>query len=479
METAPTAAPVSDDPGSAMQHLLARQRAAFLREGPPTLALRLSALSRLRAAVLDRREAIAAAISADFGHRSPDETAIMELMPLLQTLRHQQRHLKRWMRPERRAVPSTLQPARAFVLHQPLGVVGIMVPWNYPVSLALTPLATALAAGNRVMIKPSEAAPASAALLAALVAEVFPIEQVAVVQGDVAEGRAFAALPFDHLLFTGSTAVGRAVMRAASEHLVPVTLELGGKSPAIVTAGYPADVAAQAIAYGKFANAGQTCIAPDHVLVPEGTETAFVEALDRAVRRLYPDGPDTRQYTSIVNERHHQRLLDVIEDARAAGATIRPLGVAGTAGGRPHTLAPTAVLGATDSMRVMREEIFGPVLPVVGHRGPEDFIARINAQPRPLALYLFGEDPAVREAVLSRTTSGNVTINNTLLHYAHEGLPFGGVGPSGMGAYHGIEGFKTFSHAKGVFVQRRWHPSHLLRPPYGRVARTLLHFLLR
>ena len=401
-------------------------------------------------------------------------------MPLVHAINYQCRNLRRWMRPERRHVPLHFQPGRAWVKYQPLGVIGIMSPWNYPLQLALLPLATAIAAGNRAMIKPSEYMPATAALMSRMLRESFAEDQVAVITGDAEVGRAFSALPFDHLVFTGSTPVGRAVMRAASENLVPVTLELGGKSPAIVEPGHPIDHAATSIAYGKLANGGQICIAPDYALVPEGEVDAFVKAYDAAVRALYPAGPTSDNYTSIVNDRHYARLMGLLGDARAKGAKVIEVGIdPGEATRRKNNLPPTVVLGVTDDMAIMQEEIFGPLLPVVPYESIDDAIRYVNARPRPLALYFFGADGANRQNVLERTTSGNVTINNTLMHYPQEDLPFGGVGPSGMGAYHGIEGFKSLSHAKGVFQQGRWNMSGMLRPPFGPVANLILKFMLR
>ncbi|MEO7493695.1 MAG: coniferyl aldehyde dehydrogenase [Massilia sp.] len=463
-----------------MELTLARQREAFLRAGPPSLKERKADLRALKATILAHRDAIADAVKADFGHRSPHETALMELLPVVQGINYQLRNLRRWMRPEKRHVPLHFLPGRAWVVCQPLGVVGIMSPWNYPMSLALMPLATAIAAGNRAMIKPSEFTPASSALLAKMLAETFPSDQVAVVTGDAAVGKDFSALPFDHLVFTGSTQVGRAVMKAASDNLVPLTLELGGKSPVIIERGHSMQHAAAGIAYGKLGNGGQTCIAPDYVMVHEDAVPAFADAYDQAVRKLYPDGPASDNYTSVINERHYERLRALLDDARAHGATVREVGVnAQRAGARPHNLTPTLVTGVTQQMRLMREEVFGPLLPVVGYRQLDEAIAYVNAHPRPLALYYFGSDAAQCRKVLSLTTSGNVTVNNTLMHYAQDDLPFGGVGPSGMGAYHGTEGFKSLSHAKGVFKQGRWNLSALLRPPYGALAELALKIMLR
>jgi len=463
-----------------LDQILARQRAAFLRDGPPLLSQRRADLKKLRSAILARRSEIESVLSADFGHRSQHETAIMEIVPLIQGIDYLHRNLRRFMRPTRRHVALPLRFGSAHIEYQPLGVIGIVAPWNYPFSLALMPLATAVAAGNRAMIKPSEFTPATSDLLVRMLAEIFPQERVTVVTGDASVGAAFSALPFDHLIFTGSTAVGRAVMKAASDNLVPVTLELGGKSPVIVARGHALDHAAAGIAYGKLANGGQICIAPDYALVHENEIGAFTAAYDKAVCSLYPNGPASDDYTSIINGRHFARVTALVDDARAKGARVLEVGrKPGDAGCRPNTLAPMIMLDAKDDMRIMQEEIFGPVLPVLPYRDIDEAIAYVNARPRPLALYYYGRDGEDRRKVLSRTTSGNVTINGTLMHYAQDDLPFGGVGPSGMGVYHGIEGFRTLSHAKGVFEQGRWNGGSLLRAPFGRLTDAILKLMLR
>jgi coniferyl-aldehyde dehydrogenase len=464
----------------ALSRLLARQRAAFLRNGPPSLAERRSNLKKLRAALLARRADFEAALDADFGHRSRHETGMMELLVVTWGIDYLHKNLRRFMRRERRHIALPMRLGRACVEYQPLGVIGIVAPWNYPFSLALMPLATALAAGNRAMIKPSELTPATSDLLVSFIAQTFSEDEVAVVTGDAAIGAAFAALPFDHLFFTGSTAVGRAVMRAASEQLVPVTLELGGKSPVLVDRGQPLARVATDIAYGKLANAGQTCVAPDYVLLPERDVDAFVEAWDEAVAALYPEGPASDDYTSIVNMQHYERLRALLDDARAKGARVFETGPSPEhATRRAHTLPPTLVLNVHDDMRIMREEIFGPVLPIVTYRDLDDAIAFVNARPRPLGLYYFGSSAANRRQVLTRTTSGGVTINGTLLHYVQDDLPFGGIGASGFGAYHGIEGFRAFSHQKAVFEVGRWNGGALLRPPFGRLTNVILSVMLR
>jgi coniferyl-aldehyde dehydrogenase len=464
----------------ALPVLLARQRAAFLRNGPRSLVERRANLKKLRSAVLTRKADLEAALDADFGHRSRHETAIMEILALTWGIDYLHKHLRRFMRREHRRVALPMRFARADIEYQPLGVVGIMAPWNYPLSLALMPLATALAAGNRALIKPSELTPATSDVLVKLVAETFAEDEVTVVTGDASIGAAFTALPFDHLFFTGSTAVGRAVMRAASEHLVPVTLELGGKSPALVDRGQSLDRVAADIAYGKLANAGQTCVAPDYALLHEGDVDRFVEAWGRAVASLYPQGPASEDYTSIVNVRHYSRLRGLLDDAQAKGARVVETGPSPEhAKGRAHTLPPTLVFNVHEDMRIMQEEIFGPVLPIVTYRDLDEAIAFVNARPRPLALYYFGSSATNRTRVLTRTTSGGVTINGTILHYVQDDLPFGGVGASGFGAYHGIEGFRTFSHQKAVFGVGRWNSSALLRPPFGRLTNMILAWMLR
>jgi coniferyl-aldehyde dehydrogenase len=463
-----------------LHSVLSMQRMAFLRDGPPSVEQRRSDLEKLRRAIVDRRDDLAAAIDTDFGHRSRQETIALELAPLVEGIRYLRHNVARFVRPQRRGVALHFLPGSARVHYQPLGVIGIISPWNYPVGLALMPLATALAAGNRAMVKPSELTPATAELMAQILGDLFPREQVAVVTGDMEVGKAFAALPFDHLLFTGSTSVGRSVMRAASDGLVPVTLELGGKSPAIIEAGSSLDIAARRIAFGKLGNAGQTCIAPDFALVAEQEVEAFVAAYGREVGKLYPDIATNPDYTSIINDHHFARLHGLLDDARAKGARIVEIG-AGGAGHWTHTrtMLPTLVLDATDEMGVMKEEIFGPILPVVPYHSLEEAVATVNARPRPLALYFLGPDGPGRRLVLERTTSGNVTINDTLLHFGVDDLPFGGVGASGIGAYHGPEGFRAMSHAKGVFTQAGVNGTDLIRPPYGKVFDYVARYFMR
>jgi coniferyl-aldehyde dehydrogenase len=401
----------------------------------------------------------------------------MELLPTVQGIDYLGKNLARWMRPRHRRVAMHLRPGRAKVLCQPLGVVGIMSPWNYPVGLSLMPLATAIAAGNRAMIKPSETTPRTTELMAAMLNEIFPESEVAVITGGPEVGAAFSSLPFDHLLFTGSTDVGRKVMRAASDNLVPVTLELGGKSPAIIDQDFTLYRAAKSIAFGKLANAGQTCIAPDYALVKQSEVVPFIDAFQQTCRNAYPKGVLDDSYAAIISDRHYQRLQHLIEDARMKGANV--IEVYERNPQRERTLPPTIILDATSEMAVMQEEIFGPVLPIISYQTIEQAISYVNARPRPLALYLFSDRERVVEQVLAQTTSGNVTVNDTMLHYAVDDLPFGGVGSSGMGAYHGEEGFRALSHAKGVFRQARWNFAYMARAPFGRMTDRMLGYLLR
>jgi len=469
MEKAMTAAFL--DSGYDMAAVLACQRAAFLNEGPPSIADRKLRLKRLRTAVLAHRRELGGAISADFGHRSLHETDILEILCVVQAIDYLSRNLRRFMKRERRHVGLFYRAGRAYVEYQPKGVVGVMAPWNYPFSLTVIPLATALAAGNRAMLKPSELTPRTSEVIRRMIEESFPAAEVAVVLGGPEVGATFSALPFDHILFTGSTPVGRKIMKAASDNLVPLTLELGGKSPTIIAKGHATRQTLDSIVFGKLANGGQTCIAPDYALVHENDLDTFIAEFEASVARFYPGGPTSRDYTSIVNDRHYERLKDLIEDARTSGARVIETGLTPErAQERPRTIAPTLVVGAGDAAEIMREEIFGPILPVHPYRTIDEAIEYVNARPRPLALYYFGEQDADCEKLLARTTSGNVGINNTLMHFAQDDLPFGGVGPSGMGAYHGIEGFRAMSHAKGVFVQGRWNLPSLLRAPFGKIA---------
>jgi len=453
--------------------LFAAQRRAYAANPMPPAAQRQQWLKALRNLLDNEREALINAISQDFSHRSADETLVAELMPSLHGIHYASKHLKGWMKPSRRKVGVAFQPASAKVVYQPLGVVGVIVPWNYPLYLAMGPLVGALAAGNRVMLKLSESTPATGKLLKELLARAFPEDLVCVVLGEADIGIAFSKLHFDHLLFTGATSVGKHVMRAAAENLTPVTLELGGKSPAIVSADVPLKDAAERIAFGKTLNAGQTCVAPDYVLVPEDRVGAFVEAYRQAVRGFYPKLADNPDYTAIINDRQLARLNQYLSDATSKGALLIPLFEQGQGRRMAHSL----LLNVSDEMTVMQDEIFGPILPIVPYTGLDQAFAYINQRPRPLALYYFGYNKAEQARVLNETHSGGACLNDTLLHVAQDDMPFGGIGPSGMGHYHGHEGFLTFSKAKGVLVKQRLNAAKLIYPPYGKSIQKLIQKL--
>ncbi len=459
------------DGSTNLQQRLAQLRGAW-QQHKPDFQQRRDDLQRLRAAFKARVPAMAEAIAADFGHRSKHESVIADGMTVTGEIDHLLSHLRSWMRPERIGVGWRFWPARAQVRPLPVGVVGVISPWNYPVNLALVPLATAIAAGNHVMLKPSEHTPHSSAFLQSLLAEVFPADRVAVVQGDAGVASAFSALPFDHLVFTGSTAIGRKVMAAAAQHLTPLTLELGGKSPALVAADYPVDKAAARLATGKWFNAGQTCIAPDYVLIDAGRVDALVDALREQVRLRYGDFSDASDYSRIINEGQFQRLQGYVDDARARGLQVVPLADIDAARSRSERLfPPTLILQPGDDATVMQDEIFGPILPIRSYRSLDEAIATVNGRDRPLALYPFSHDKATVEKIIGQTLAGGVTVNDTLLHFAINGLPFGGIGASGMGAYHGRAGFDAMSKRLPVLWQTRRAGSDLLKPPYSRVAR--------
>jgi len=445
-------------------------------------AIRADRLKRLEKLVRNERARIAQAISADFGNRSRHETDLLEIFPGLEGIGHALAHGKRWMKPQHRATGRWFLPASSRLLPQPLGVIGIVTPWNYPLYLTIGPLTSAFAAGNRAMVKLSEYTPRFGALFESLAQQYFATEELHVTNGDANLAKAFCALPFDHLLFTGSTSVGSQVMQSASANLTPVTLELGGKSPAIIGPTGDFGRAVDRILAGKLVNAGQTCIAPDYVLLPRGQEQAFIDAARALVAKGYPElnsaGAATLDYTTIIAPRHFERLARQLEAAREAGARITPLSEAPIDAQR-RLMPPFIVTGAGADQALMREEIFGPILPLVPYDRLSDALDYINARPRPLALYLFERDRAVIDDVLARTVAGGVSINETLMHIAQDDLPFGGVGPSGMGSYHGVTGFTTFSHLKPVFRQSRINGMWMFKPPYGKLFERMVALLMR
>jgi coniferyl-aldehyde dehydrogenase len=453
------------------------QRAAFQKNPFPPAKLRRQHLKALRQTLLRHQDDVARAISRDFGGRSRIEVLYSEIFVSVNALRHAERNVGDWMQPRRVELDWPLQPASAYVLPQPAGIVGVISPWNYPIFLTFSPLASALAAGNRVLLKPSEFTPETSALLEQMLGEVFPPDHVGVVQGGADVGIAFSGLPFDHLLFTGSTEVGRKVMQAAAANLTPVTLELGGKSPALIASDARLARAADDIVYGKFLNAGQTCIAPDYVLIPRGLRDQFVELLRRAAEKRFPSAASNPDYTSIINDRQYSRLDGYLREAAARGAGIIEL--CGSSDAAHKRLAPRLVVDPPDDLRLMQEEIFGPILPVRSYDSMEDAIGYINARPRPLAMYLFSSSDRLIDDVLRRTVAGGVSVNDTLLHIAADELPFGGSGASGIGHYHGRAGFETFSKMKPVFHRHGVGLGVSLRPPYGKLQEWMRRILIR
>ena len=463
-----------------MRRLFDAQRAAFQAAPMPDLAARRADLKRLKDVLIANRERFVAAVSADFGGRAAAETHA-EILTVVHHIKFCLRRLRRWMKPQRRGTSLLMATTKAMVYYQPLGVVGVIVPWNYPIALSAGPLVFALAAGNRVMIKMSETTPRTAELMRHALSEAFEERQVAVVLGETETAREFTQMPFDHLLYTGGSEIGRAVMRAAAANLTPVTLELGGKSPTLISDDVPMDLAAERICFGKALNAGQTCVAPDYVLCPAGRVDEFVQAFGKVLERMYPGLVRSADYSAIVNERHYRRMKGYIEDAREKGADVIELNPGGQSpepGSRKLPLY--LVKNARGDMRVMQEEVFGPVLPIVSYQHLQEAIDFINARPRPLALNLFDFNAERRERVLAETHAGGVCINDAVSQFIAEDLPFGGVGESGMGHYHGYEGFLTFSHAKAVFERPRINTGKVLYAPHGGWLQRLLYwFYLR
>jgi coniferyl-aldehyde dehydrogenase len=454
-----------------MLDVLARQKIMNVRLGAPTQRERTERLDKAIALLVDHQQALVDALDQDFGARSKDSSLLTDVASSISALKFAKDNLARWMRPERRKVeaPLNLLGAKAEIRFQPKGVVGIISPWNFPVNLTFTPLAGVLAAGNRAMIKPSEYTPVTSELMKTLVAKYFADEEIAVFTGGPEVGGAFAGLAFDHLIFTGSTSIGYHVMRAAAENLTPVTLELGGKSPVIISRSADIAKTAARVMAGKTLNAGQICLAPDYVIAPKDGAEAFVAAAKAATAKMYPTIKENPDYTAIVSQRHFDRLHDLVADARDKGANVVEINPANEDMSQQEhrRFAPTLILNPTDDMKVMQDEIFGPILPIMTYDHIGEALNYVNAHPRPLGLYYFGEDGGERENVLANTTSGGVTVNDVIFHVAQEDMPFGGVGPSGMGAYHGREGFLEFSHRRAVYTQIKSEVLALMRPPYG------------
>ena len=464
--------PAIEEAKARMRTLLELQKRAVLKKGPPSADLRKDRLTRCINLLLTHKDEFVEAMNADFGARSRDMTLLTDIAGAINPLKSARANLEKWMRPQKRKVtPAALAVfgAKAEVRYQPKGVVGVISPWNFPVQLSFDAIAGAFAAGNAVMLKPSEFTPVTSALMAQTLDLYFDEDEIAVILGGPDVGAAFAGLPFDHLIFTGATNVARHVMRAAAENLVPVTLELGGKSPVVIGRSAELGKTAARVMTGKTMNAGQICLAPDYVMAPKESVDGFVSEAKAAIGKMYPTIKDNGDYTSIINQRHYERIQGLISDARQKGAEIVEINPANEDFSQQEhrKIPPTLILGATDDMSVMQEEIFGPVLPVRTYTSIEDTVSEINARPRPLALYYFGDDSAESEALLSRTHSGGVTINDVIFHVTQDDLPFGGVGPSGMGAYHGHRGFIEFSHEKAIYRQTASEILAMMRPPYG------------
>ena len=460
-----------------MQTVLDRQKQSYIAEGYVSAENRIDRIDRAINILEKNGEKLSEAMAADFGHRSLDQSQRTDIEGSVGPLKHAKKHLRQWMKPERRKVmfPLGLFGAKGRIEYQPLGVVGCISPWNFPVNLTFSPLGGIFAAGNRTMIKPSEFTAQTSKLMKELFAEAYDEDEVAVFTGGPDVGGAFSRLPFDHLLFTGATSIAKHVMRAAAENLVPVTLELGGKSPVVIGRSADMKLAASNIMAGKTMNAGQICLAPDYVFLPEESRDEFVDSARDSVASMYPNLKDNPDYTSIVNERHFDRLNGYLDDAKAKGADLVEINPANEDFSQQehHRIPPTIILDPTEDMQVMQDEIFGPILPVKQYKDLDEPLDYINSHDRPLGLYYFGQDKSEENKVLNHTTSGGVTVNDVVMHVAQEDLPFGGVGPSGMGSYHGIDGFKNFSHAKAIYTQSKTvskMAAAMMRPPYKKAS---------
>ena len=466
-----------DTTANEMKRVLELQKQLNITEGAPSAALRADRLDRCMAMVSAYKKEIVESMQDDFGNRDPIMSATTEVDSVIGPMVHAKKNLKKWMKSEKRkaSIAGTgpllsLTGAKAVINYQPKGVVGVISPWNFPVNLALAPLAGIIAAGNRIMLKPSELTPSSSDLMKKMINEYFDESEIAVFTGDPAVGAAFSALAFDHMLFTGGTEIAKHVMRAAADNLVPLTLELGGKSPVVVGQSSKMQDVAQRVMQGKTMNAGQICLAPDYALVPEGRVNEFVDAAVSVTSEMFPEMKDNDDYTSIINQKHYDRIQGYLTDAKEKGAEVVEINPSNEDFSQQphHKIPPTIVLNPTEDMQIMQEEIFGPVLPVKTYSNVSESVDYINSKDRPLGLYYFGKDKKDQDFVLNNTTSGGVTVNDVISHIQMEDLPFGGVGPSGMGSYHGHDGFKEFSHAKATYTQSKLNLMKIagLVPPY-------------
>jgi len=471
---APQANPLNTDAEEKMLKTLRLQRESHLSEGEVSAETRIDRLDRTIDVLVANAEKISEAMNADFGCRPRQVNLMTDVTGSLENLKHAKKHLRKWMKAEKRPsmFPLGLLGGRSSIQYQPKGVVGVIAPWNFPLGMVFEPLAGVIAAGNRAMIKPSEFTPATSQLIDEMVSKTFDPAEIAVVTGGPEIGQAFSSLAFDHMVFTGATSVARHIMAAASKNLVPVTLELGGKSPTIISETADLREAIERIMVGKMLNAGQVCIAPDYVMLPEGKMDEAVAIAREVVAQMYPTLLNNEQYTAMLNERHFQRMQKNIDDANDRGAQIVAINPANEdfSVNPTQKIPPTLILNPDDDALCMQDEIFGPLLPLKTYTKFEDVISYINARPRPLAAYYFGKDSTEEHRFLTGTTSGGACVNDVMFHMLQKDLPFGGVGPSGMGSYHGIEGFKAFSHAKSVYKQPGKIPVTKLAgfmPPYG------------
>ncbi|SES70714.1 coniferyl aldehyde dehydrogenase [Thalassotalea agarivorans] len=453
---------------------LAIQKSAYAGMPYPSADYRIADLKALKQAILSHEQALVDALNQDFGCRSADDSKIADIMPTVMGINYAIKRVKKWMKPSKRHVGMMFQPAKAYVMYQPLGVVGIITPWNYPVFLALGPLTTALAAGNRAMIKMSEFTPATNKVIASMIASVFPEDKVAIIDGGPSVAAHFSSQPFDHMLFTGSTRVGKLVMAAAAQHLTPVTLELGGKSPTIIGPDMAIDEGVSRFILGKTLNAGQTCVAPDYILCPNDKIDAVVSACKAQFNTMYPSINDNADYGSIINDAQFERLTSWLGDAKEKGAEILPLSEE-TTDKSVRKIPLTLVTNVNDDMTLMQEEIFGPLLPIIGYDSIEEAMQYVNDRPRPLALYVISFDKTVQKQLLEGTHAGGMCINDATLHVAQDDMPFGGIGPSGMGHYHGHEGFLTLSKAKSVFAKGKFNSAKMAIPPFGKPIHKMLY----
>lgn len=464
---------------SPLQQLLHNQRSHYLSHPAPSYQSRVDKLRQLKQLLLQHQPQIIAALIKDYGHRSENDTVISDIMPCINNINYTLKNLKSWMKPSKRHAGLLLSPSKVSVHYQPLGVVGIIVPWNFPVMLSIGPLITAIAAGNRAMMKMSEFTPNTNQVLRDMLGQIFAENEVALVEGEANIAAQFSALPFDHILFTGSTLIGRHVMRAAAENLTPVTLELGGKSPAIIAPDMPIETAVERLIFGKCLNAGQICVAPDYVLCPEDKIDELIKAYQARFNKMYPDFDHNPDYGNIINDNQFARLMKVIDDAKSKGARVVSASNTATAIDK-RKLATQLMTQVNPDMLVMQDEIFGPILPIIGYKSVDEAIGYVNQRDRPLALYILSFDSSTQTHILQHTHSGGVCINDTVFHVAADDAPFGGIGPSGMGHYHGKEGFLTFSHAKTVLNSGKINTGILVHPPYGTfIQKALMKFFLR